>query len=127
MDHKISIAIIADRYHECVSRAISLQLEIRKPCRIRNFLIIIVHFLMQFPDYHSHIHVATCSVLRSCAEKLIGTAKKVESTLKCPDTNCNEDLSDDAWLMSLKVTLCVNGHWRTLSNSPRITTKNSER
>ena len=32
-----------------------------------------------------------------------------------------------AWLMSLKVILCVNGHWRTLSNSPCITTKNSER
>ena len=47
---------------------------------------------------------------------LIGSGWKV-STMSLPP----------AWLMSLKVTLCVNGHWRMLSNSPRITTKNSER
>ena len=47
---------------------------------------------------------------------LIGSGWKV-STISLPP----------AWLMSLKVTLCVNGHWRMLSNSPRITTKNSER
>ena len=49
-------------------------------------------------------------------ELLIGSGWKV-STMSLPP----------AWLMSLKVTLCVNGHWRMLSNSPRITTKNSER
>ena len=32
---------------------------------------------------------------RSCAEKLITTAKKVEITPKCPDTDCSEDLSDE--------------------------------
>ena len=33
---------------------------------------------------------------RSCAEKLITSAEKVESTPpRCPDTDCNEDLSDE--------------------------------
>ena len=32
---------------------------------------------------------------RSCAEKLITTAKEGKTTPKCPDTGCNEELSDE--------------------------------
>ena len=32
---------------------------------------------------------------RSCAEKLIVTAKKIETTPKCPDSDCSEELSDE--------------------------------
>ena len=32
---------------------------------------------------------------RTCAEKLIAEAKEVESTPKCPDTDCNEDINDE--------------------------------
>ena len=32
---------------------------------------------------------------RTCAEKLISTAKEGKITPKCPDTDCNEELSDE--------------------------------
>ena len=32
---------------------------------------------------------------KSCAEDLVATAKKVEIAPKCPDTDCNEELSDE--------------------------------
>ena len=31
----------------------------------------------------------------SCADKLIATAKKEESTPRCPDKDCNEDINDE--------------------------------